>query len=80
MDALIYFINDPSVLVCSEIGILPQAKAEQPSINRTPEAALDAGAGIPQSLTKRNVSQPLPLQKPSLKDNKNLSLVLCKSN
>lgn len=47
MDALIYFINDPIVFVCSEIGILSQAKAEQSSINRTPECALDAGAGIP---------------------------------
>lgn len=60
-DALIYFINDPIVFVGSEIETLPQAKAEQPNINRTPEPALDAAAGIPQSLTKEKVSQPLPL-------------------
>lgn len=60
---LIYFVNDSIVLVCSEIRTLSQTKAVQPSTNRTLGYASEARARILQSLSKENVSQPLPIKK-----------------
>lgn len=47
--ALIYFINDSIILVCSEIRTLSQTKAVQPSNNRTLGCASEARARILQS-------------------------------